>query len=109
MTLGVGISASVAEADAATYLYHFGVTAPEGKRNDIQTIFTSVYYSRKLREVMDDFGRKKVQEVVCDLVSERNLDAVNSEAKLIKTTAAKTVIEFMKGFGITINFIGWAT
>lgn len=108
VTLGVGISASIAEKDAATYLYHFGVKPPEGKRSDIQTIFASVYYSRSVREVMDDFGRKKVQEVLCDLVSERNLEAVNAEAKLIKNTASKTVTEYMANYGITINFIGWA-
>ena len=48
ITVGVSIGTSVAETNAAKYLYRFGVTAPQGDRGDPKTIFTSVYYSRKL-------------------------------------------------------------
>ncbi len=66
VTAGVSIGASVLEANAAKYLYRFGVLPVPGDRSDPKVIFTSVYYSRKLSDVMDDVGRKKVQTLVCN-------------------------------------------
>jgi len=108
VTVGVALGASVTEQDAAKYLYHFGVIAPKGDRKDPQIIFTSVYYSRSVRDVMDDFGRKKVSEIVCDEITARSFDKVNEEAKLIKDTAAKKITEYFATLGITIDFMGWA-
>lgn len=108
ITVGVALGASVSEENAAKYLYHFGVVAPKGDRKDPQVIFTSVYYSRGVRDVMDDFGRKKVSEIICDQISARSFDKVNEEAKLIKDTAAKQIADYFATFGITIDFMGWA-
>ncbi len=68
------------EANAAKYLYHFGVTPPQGDRSDPKVIFTSVYYSRKLADVMDDVGRKKVQTLLCDKITARSFDQANNDA-----------------------------
>ncbi|HEV2549919.1 MAG TPA: SPFH domain-containing protein [Stellaceae bacterium] len=108
MTVGVALGASVSEQNAAKYLYRFGVVPPKGNRNDPQIIFASVFLSRSVKEVMDDFGRKKVSEIICDQITARSFDKVNEEAKQIKDTAAKTITEYFATLGITIDFVGWA-
>jgi hypothetical protein len=116
VTVGVALGASVSQANAAKYLFRFGVIAPKSDvkgtpdsiDNDGRIIFTSVYYSRSVQNVMDDFGRKKIQEIVCDQITSRSFDKVNEEAKLIKDTAAKQIVDFFAGYGITIDFMGWA-
>jgi len=108
VTVGVALGASVSEQNAAKYLYRFGVKPPQGDRGDPKVIFTSVYYSRSVKEVMDDFGRKKVSEVVCDQITSRSFDQVNADAKAIKDAAAKTIAEYFATLGITIDFVGWA-
>jgi hypothetical protein len=74
VTVGISIGASVLEPNAAKYLYRFGVLPVGGDRADPKVIFASVYYSRKLSDVMDDVGRKKVQTLVCYEISARTLD-----------------------------------
>ena len=116
VTVGVALGASVSQANAAKYLFRFGVIAPKGDvkgtldsvENDGRIIFTSVYYSRSVQNVMDDFGRKKIQEIVCDQITSRTFDKVNEDAKLIKDAAAKQIVDFFAGYGITIDFMGWA-
>jgi len=116
VTVGIAIGASVSQANAARYLFRFGVLPPRGEvkglpdtiENDGRIIFTSVYYSRSVQNVMDDFGRKKIQELICDQITARTFDKVNEEAKLIKDTAAKQIVDFFGGYGITIDFVGWA-
>ena len=116
ITVGVALGASVSQANAAKYLFRFGVVPPKGDvkgaadsvENDGKVIFTSVYYSRSVQNVMDDFGRKKILELICDQVTSRTFDKVNEEAKLIKDTAAKQIVDFFAGYGITIDFMGWA-
>jgi hypothetical protein len=116
VTVGVALGASVSQANAAKYLFRFGVVPPRGDvkgaadsvENDGKLIFTSVYYSRSVQNVMDDFGRKKILELICDQVTSRTFDKVNEEAKLIKDTAAKQIVDFFAGYGITIDFMGWA-
>src|ERR1700686_5198258 len=68
ITVGVALGASVSQANAAKYLFRFGVLPPKGEvkgaadsiDNDGKIIFASVYYSRSVQNVMDDFGRKKI-------------------------------------------------
>jgi SPFH domain / Band 7 family len=116
VTVGVAIGASVSQANAAKYLFRFGVLPPRGEvkglqdtiENDGRIIFTSVYYSRSVQNVMDDFGRKKIQELICDQITSRSFDKVNEEAKVIKDMAAKQIVDFFAGYGITIDFVGWA-
>jgi hypothetical protein len=116
VTVGVALGASVSQANAAKYLFRFGVLPQRGEvrgtadsvENDGRIIFQSVYYSRSVQNVMDDFGRKKILELICDQIVSRNFDKVNEDAKLIKDTAAKQVVDFFAGYGITIDFMGWA-
>jgi len=116
VTVGVALGASVSQANAAKYLFRFGVLPPRGEvkgtadsvENDGKIIFASVYFSRSVQNVMDDFGRKKILELICDQITSRTFDKANEEAKLIKDTAAKQTIDFFAGYGITIDFMGWA-
>jgi hypothetical protein len=116
VTVGVALGASVSQANAAKYLFRFGVVPQRGEvrgtadsiESDGKIIFTSVYFSRGVQNVMDDFGRKKIQELICDQITSRNFDKVNEEAKLIKDTAGKQIVDFFEGYGITIDFVGWA-
>jgi hypothetical protein len=116
VTVGVAIGASISQANAAKYLFRFGVLPPKGEvkgtadsvENDGKIIFTSVYYSRSVQNVMDDFGRKKILELICDQITSRTFDKANEEAKLIKDVAAKQIVDFFAGYGITIDFMGWA-
>jgi hypothetical protein len=116
VTVGVALGASVSQANAAKYLFRFGVLPQRGEvrgtadsvENDGRIIFQSVYYSRSVQNVMDDFGRKKILELICDQITSRTFDKVNEDAKLIKDTAAKQIVDFFAGYGITIDFMGWA-
>jgi hypothetical protein len=106
--VGVSIGASVTEANAAKYLYRFGVLSPQGDRGDPRVIFTSVYYSRRLAEVMDDVGRKKVQTLVCDEITSRTFDQANADAVKIMEGVKQKATEYFASVGITLDFIGWA-
>jgi len=108
IAVGVSIGASVLEANAAKYLYRFGVLPPVGDRTDPRIIFNSVYFSRKLAEVMDDVGRKKVQTLVCDEITARSFDKANEEAVLIMQSVKKQAAAYFEEVGITLDFIGWA-
>ena len=116
ITVGVALGASVSQANAAKYLFRFGVLPPRGTvngtadsvENDGRIIFQSVYYSRSVQNVMDDFGRKKILELICDQIVSRTFDKANEEAKQIKDVAAKQIVDFFAGYGITIDFMGWA-
>jgi hypothetical protein len=108
ITVGVSIGTSVAEANAAKYLYRFGVTPPQGDRSDPKIIFTSVYYSRKLADVMDDVGRKKVQTLVCDEITARSFDQANNDAVKIMESVKQKANDYFSTVGITLDFVGWA-
>jgi hypothetical protein len=108
ITAGVSIGASVLEPNAAKYLYRFGVLPVGGDRGDPKVIFASVYYSRKLSDVMDDVGRKKVQTLVCNEISARSFDKANAEANQIIDTVRKGASDYFAAVGITLDFIGWA-
>jgi hypothetical protein len=108
ISVGVSIGVSVAELNAAKYLYHFGVLAPAGDRTDPRVIFNSVYYSRKLADVMDDVGRKKVQTLVCGEISARIFDKDNEDASQIIDNVKQSAAAYFNEVGITLDFIGWA-
>jgi hypothetical protein len=93
ITAGVSIGASVTENNAAKYLYRFGVLPPKGTRTDPNVIFTSVFYSRNLSDVMDDVGRKKVQTLVCDEIGKRDFNTANAEMIKIMETVKKEATE----------------
>jgi hypothetical protein len=104
---GVSIGTSVLEKEAAKFLYRFGVTTPKGDRTSGEVIFTSVYYGRSLREVMDDVGRKKVQTLVCGEIGKRTFDVVNAESEQIMAEVEKQAREYFAAVGVTLDFIGW--
>jgi hypothetical protein len=108
ISVGVSIGASVLEQNAAKYLYRFGVLPPAGDRTDPKTIFNSVYYSRKLAEVMDDVGRKKVQTLVCEQITARTFDKANEDAVQIMQDVKQQATAYFTEVGITLDFIGWA-
>jgi hypothetical protein len=108
VTVGISIGASVLEPNAAKYLYRFGVLPVGGDRADPKVIFASVYYSRKLSDVMDDVGRKKVQTLVCNEISARTLDKANAEANQIIDMVRKGAADYFAAVGVTLDFIGWA-
>ena len=108
ITVGISIGASVTEANAAKYLGRFGVLPVSGDRNNPAIIFNSVYYSRRLADVMDDVGRKKVQTLVCAEITARTFDKANAEANLIIEAVTKKATDYFTSVGITLDFIGWA-
>ena len=109
VTAGVTIGTSVADGpQASRFLYRFGVKRPAGERSDRATIFTSVYFSRSLAEVMDDVGRKQIQAIVCREFAARPLDRANDEANAIMATIEQEARKYLASMGITLDFIGWA-
>jgi hypothetical protein len=108
IAVGVSIGASVLETNAAKYLYRFGVLPPAGDRTDPKVIFNSVFFSRRLADVMDDVGRKKVQTLVCNEIAGRSFDKANEEANQIMDSVGKAATDYFASVGITLDFIGWA-
>ena len=106
--VGISIGATVTESNAAKYLYHFGVTPPTGDPTSGEIIFTSVYYSRKVAEVMDDVGRKKVQTLICNQIASRTFDDANDQSVQIMAQVEKDAQAYFTTVGITLDFIGWA-
>jgi hypothetical protein len=107
VTVEITIAASVTEDQAPRFLYYFGVKNPDGDPTDPKVIFTSVYYSRTLSDVMDTVVRGKIQSLVCKEISSRQLTVVNAEANKIMEAAEKNVTQFMESRGITLDYIGW--
>jgi hypothetical protein len=109
MTVGVSIASSVTEANAAKFLYYFGVNPPRGNRADPNVIFSSVFAGKSLAEVMDTVVRGKVQALVCGELSKRTLDKGNTEASTtVMAAIEKNVGDFLGTRGITLDYIGWA-
>lgn len=108
VTVGISVGASVPEVNAAKYLYRFGVLPVAGDRNNPGVIFNSVYYSRRLADVMDDVGRKKVQTLVCAEITARTFDKANAEANQIIASVSKAATEYFATVGISLDFLGWA-
>jgi hypothetical protein len=108
ITAGIAIGTSVLEENAPKFLYRFGVKTPEGDLKDPNVIFSSVFYSRSLAEVMDTVVRSKIQSLVCSEIGSRTFDKANLESTQIMDTVQKRVTEYLNGVGITLDFIGWA-
>lgn len=110
ISAGVSIGTSVSETNAAKYLYRAGVanTATDKARTDPVAIFQSVYYGRSLESFMDDIGRKKVQTLVCAEISARTFDQANNDTNTIMVKIEKDAAAYFTGYGITLDFIGWA-
>lgn len=114
ITVGVSIGTYVTEADAAKFLYNFGVanTAPYHPTGELAqdgaSVFQSVNYGRSLKDVMDDVGRKKVQTLVCDQIGIRTFDKANADMIPIMQQVQKDAMTYFSSVGITLDFIGWA-
>lgn len=108
ITVGVSISTKVTEADAAKFLYNFGVHPPEGQRTDPNVVFTSVFYGRSLAEVMDSKVRAKVGILVCENLMQHTLVEDSANAKAIMDTLRKEMKAYLEGNGITLDYVGWA-
>jgi hypothetical protein len=106
ISTSIGITASIAEAQASTYLYNFGTVMPKGDPNDPLVIFTSVYQGRSLVSVMDTIGWTKVHAVLCNLMSRKTLDQVNHDLGSIMEETEKQTREFFAAKGITIEVLG---
>lgn len=119
VSLGISVGADVADTDAATFLSNFGVVPPKGDPTDPATIFTSVYYSRTVQDVMDTVGRRLIQGIACREIGSRTLDQVNRDTNAImdgtpdgKGHNAGGIIQLataaLSQYGITLKYIGWA-
>lgn len=53
VTAEISLAALVLEENAAKFLYYFGVTQPAGDPTSPEIIFTSVYHSRNLEQIMN--------------------------------------------------------
>ncbi len=108
VTVEIGIAASVAEQNAAKFLYYFGVKPPAGDRKDPAVIFNSVYQGRSLAEVMDGVVRGKVSALACAEIGARPLDKADAEINQIMAKIQENVSAFLETRGITLDYVGWA-
>ena len=108
ISVGIAIAASVFEENSPKFLYRFGVKPPEGDRTKPEVIFTSVFHSRSLTEVMDGVVRNKVQALVCKEFTTRSFDDGNRQSAVIMEEVQKYVDTYMKSVGITLDYVGWA-
>lgn len=108
ITVGIAVGASVYEEDAAKFLFRFGVKAPAGDRTQPDVIFTSVFHSRSLAEVMDGPIRNEIQTFICSEFTARTFVEGNSQGNAIMTNIKKNAADYLRGYGITLDYIGWA-
>jgi hypothetical protein len=110
----ITIAAYVTEEDASTFLYHFGVNAPQGKRDDPNVVFASTVFGRSLEQVMDSNVRGKVHAVLCAQFTKYDLNAVKVEDRLfnkkgeIVAAVEEQVKALYKPMGISIEYLGFA-
>ena len=112
----IAIGASIAEENAAKYLFNFGIERPRdpadptkfGNREAPEIIFTSIYFGYDLAHAMDLKVHGQVSTLLCNEVSKLSLNEANKQAAAI-LERTKTVLEpWMKERGITLDYIGYA-
>jgi hypothetical protein len=108
ISVGISIAASVFEEDSPRFLFRFGVKPPVGDRNKPEVVFTSVYQSYSLTEVMDSVVRNKVQALLGNEFTKRSFDQCNSEAEQIMASVQEKLDKYLKTVGITLDYVGWA-
>ena len=107
MGTGITISCSIEEANAATYLYHFG-TRPLGDPSKPEVIYSSVVYGRPLAEVVDQNIHGYVQVLLAKEFGGRSFDdAIKDKAKIIASVEA-AVKQKYEQLGITVHYVGYA-
>jgi hypothetical protein len=114
ITVGIAIGAYVTEANAAKFLYNFGVKTPANINytsgnieQDGKAIFQSVYNGRSLVEVMDDVGRKQVGTLICGEIAKRTFDDANNHMTEIMDTVREAATKYFVSVGISLDFIGY--
>jgi len=108
VTVGISIGTSVQEVDAAKYLYYFGTLPPKGDMADPNVVFTSVYYARSVKDVMDTIGHGEVLSLVCSEINALTLVDDNKAAGKIMTAVQAKAVAYFAERGITVDYIGWA-
>jgi hypothetical protein len=108
VTIGLAIGASVTEDNAAKFLYRFGVKNPVGDKKDPNVIFTSVFYGKSLEEAMNGPIHAAVSSIACNEVAARTLNEDNIQATQMMVTIQKNVSAYLSGYGINLDFIGFA-
>ena len=109
-SMGVSVSTSVSENQAARFLYTFGIQEPRvtnEQRDAPAVIFQSVYYGKNLDQVMTEYGRKKVQTLVCNQAMRRTIDQINADMVPMMEEIEAQARHYFESVGITLNFIGW--
>ena len=110
-SMGVSVSTSVSENQAARFLYTFGIQElrlTNEQRDTPAAIFQSVYYGKNLDQVMTEYGRKKVQTLVCNQAMRRSIDQINADMVPMMDEIEAQARHYFESVGITLNFIGWA-
>jgi hypothetical protein len=108
VTVGMAIGSSVTEENAAKFLYYFGVNPPSGERTNPAVVFTSIYYGRTLKEIMDTVVRGKIQTMVCSAIGNRTLNETNEQATKILNEVQSGAVSYMNAHGIDLDYLGWA-
>lgn len=109
MHVGIVISGSVTEENAAKFVYNFGAKPTKTVSNDPATTFASVIEGKSLAEVMDTNIRGRVHAVLAREFGKLSTDDCNKKASEVITIVEKEVKDYAASKGITIDYIGYAT
>ena len=104
----ISLASSVTEENAAKFLYYFGVNPPAGNPATPEVIFTSVFESRSLGQVMSTWGRGEVQSRVCRHILEHTVEDLAQNGNEVLNAIQEETRKFFETFGITIEYVGWA-
>src|ERR1700730_2058593 len=104
----MSLASSVTEDNAAKFLFFFGVNPPKGDPSTPEVIFTSVYEGRTLAQIMGSWGRGEIQSRVCRHVNAYAIEELALHGNDILNQIQDEARTFFAGFGITIEYVGWA-
>lgn len=104
----MSLASSVTEDNAARFLFFFGVNQPKGDPATPEVIFTSVYEGRTLAQVMGSWGRGEIQSRVCRHINAWTIEQLALHGNEILDQIQSEAKDFFAGFGITIEYVGWA-
>ena len=104
----MSMASSVTEENAAKFLFYFGVNPPAGDPANPEVIFTSVFQGRSLAQVMSSWGRGEIQSRVCRHILEHTIEDLAINGNEVLNAIQGEAMKFFAGFGITVEYIGWA-
>lgn len=108
LSANITIGAYVKEEDAPRFLHWFSVNDPEGDSTDPKVIFTSVWYAKNLKTVMDSQIWGAVSKFFCHEVQSRTTDEANAQSADIVTAAEEATRKYIAEKGITLDYLGLA-